>query len=109
MINVTIYKNQADEYTAFRCKGHAGFADSGEDIVCSAVSVLVINTINSVECLVSDEFHLVTDSESGLIDFSLKDGYSQESVLLIRSLVLGLQGIQKNYGTEYIMLLFKEV
>ncbi len=109
MINVTIYKNQLEEYTAFQCKGHAGFAISGEDIVCSAVSALVINTINSVEYLVSDEFELVTDSESGLIDFSLKDGYSSESVLLIRSLVLGLLGIQKNYGTEYIMLLFKEV
>jgi len=109
MINVTIYENQAKEYTAFRCKGHAGFANSGEDIVCSAVSALVINTVNSVEQLVSDEFELVTDSEEGFIDFSLNDGYSPESVLLIRSLVLGLQGIQKNYGTEYIMLLFKEV
>ena len=44
-----------------------------------------------------------------LIDFSLRDGYSPESLLLIQSLVLGLQGIQKNYGTEYMTLIFKEV
>ena len=78
-------------------------------IICAAVSVLVINTINSVEQLVHDEFVLVTEQESGLVDFSLKDGYSRESLLLIQSLVLGLQGIQKNYGTEYMMLIFKEV
>ena len=109
MIHVTIFKNQAKEYTAFQCIGHAEYAEPGQDIVCAAVSALVINTINSVEQLVSDEFELVTDQESGLIDFSLKEGYSENSLLLIRSLVLGLQGIQKNYGTEYIMLIFKEV
>ncbi len=109
MISITVFENQAKEYTAFQCIGHAGYAEHGQDIVCAAVSALVINTINSVECLVSDECDLTTEQESGLIDFSLKDGYSEESLLLIQSLVLGLQGIQKNYGTEYMTLIFKEV
>ncbi len=109
MIQVTIFKNQAKEYTAFHCIGHAEYADAGEDIVCAAVSVLVINTINSVEHFVHDEYDLVTEQESGLIEFSLKNGYSKESLLLIQSLVLGLQGIQENYGTEYMTLIFKEV
>ena len=51
----------------------------------------------------------VTEEESGLIDFSLKKDYSRESVLLIQSLVLGLQGIQESYGNEYLSLNFKEV
>ena len=109
MIHVTICENQKHEYTAFNCIGHAEFAEAGEDIVCAAVSVLVINTINSIEQLVSDEFDIVTNEESGLIDFSLKENYSSEAVLLIRSMVLGLQGIQNNYGNEYIKLIFKEV
>ncbi len=109
MISITVFENQAKEYTAFQCIGHAGYAEHGQDIVCAAVSALVINTINSVECLVSDLFDLATDPQSGQIDFSLKEEYSKESVLLIRSLVLGLQGIQKNYGTEYMTLIFKEV
>lgn len=109
MIQVTIYENQKHEYTAFRCIGHAEYGEPGEDIVCAAVSVLVINTINSIEQIVSDEFDIVTEEESGLIDFSLKKDYSGESVLLIRSLVLGLQGIQNNYGNEYITLIFEEV
>ena len=109
MIYVTIYENQEHEYTAFNCIGHAEYGEVGEDIVCAAVSVLVINTINSIEHLVSDEFNIVTEEKSGLIDFSLKENYSKESVLFIRSLVLGLQGIQNNYGNEYITLIFKEV
>ena len=109
MINITIYQNRQKEYTAFCCIGHAEYANPGEDIVCAAVSALVINTVNSIEQLVSDEFDIVTDQESGLIDFSLKDGYSNMSLLLIKSLVLGLQGIRKNYGNEYVSLTFKEV
>ncbi len=109
MIYITIYENQKQEYTAFNCIGHAEYAEAGEDIVCAAVSVLVINTINSIEQLLSDEFHIATEEESGLIDFSLKEDYSKEAVLLIRSMVLGLQGIQNNYGNEYITLIFKEV
>lgn len=109
MIQVTIFENQAKEYTALHCIGHAEYADPGEDIVCAAVSALVINTVNSIEHLVHDEFDLVTEQKSGLVDFSLKAGYSRESLLLLQSLVLGLQGIQKNYGTEYMMLIFKEV
>ena len=109
MIHVTIYENQKHEYTAFNCIGHAGFAEAGEDIVCAAVSVLVINTINSIERFVSDGFDIVTNEESGLIDFSLKENYSKEAVLLIRSMVLGLQGIQNNYGNKYMNLIFKEV
>lgn len=109
MIHVTVYKNSEQEYTAFRCLGHAGYAPAGEDIVCAAVSALVINTINSIEMLVSDLFDLETDSISGQIDFSLQEGYSKESLLLIRSLVLGLQGIQKSYGKNYITITCKEV
>ena len=48
MIHVTIYENQKHEYTAFNCIGHAQYGEPGEDIVCAAVSVLVINTINSI-------------------------------------------------------------
>ncbi|MFG6382809.1 MAG: ribosomal-processing cysteine protease Prp [Lachnospiraceae bacterium] len=109
MIYVTIYENSEQEYIAFQCVGHAEYADAGEDIICAAVSALVINTINSIEHLVSDEFNIVTNQESGLIDFSLKEEYSKDSLLLIRSLALGLQGIQNNYGSEYITLIFKEV
>ena len=109
MITVTIYQNHDGEYTGFNCIGHAEYAEAGEDIVCAAASVLVINTVNSVEGLVQDAFDCVTDEESGLIDFTLKKGYSKESLLLIRSMVLGLQGIQNNYGNEYIRIIFKEV
>ena len=42
MIKITFQK-QNGEYKSVISEGHAEFAESGEDIVCSAVSVLLIN------------------------------------------------------------------
>ena len=54
MVKVTVYQNQDDVYYGFRMEGHAGFAAYGNDIVCSAVSALVINTMNSIEQFTDD-------------------------------------------------------
>jgi len=104
MIKISIYKNAEGIYTGFKSIGHAGFAHKGQDIVCAAVSVLVINTINSIETFTSDKFQMNSDEESGLIEFRVLTQISNESILLLKSLVLGLQGIIEDYGHEYIKL-----
>ena len=109
MIYVTFYENRNQEYTAFNCIGHAEYGEYGEDIICAAVSALVTNTVNSIEILVKDDYRVTTNEEEGLLNFALKEGYRKESVLLLRSLVLGLQEIQRVYGNEFISLNFKEV
>ena len=58
----------------FKSKGHAGFADSGYDIICAGVSALVINFINSAEELCHAEYSLDTDEETGMIDYRLEGG-----------------------------------
>ena len=42
MITITVKKRNGN-YLEFVSKGHAGYAEEGQDIVCAAVSVLVIN------------------------------------------------------------------
>ena len=46
MIAITVYQNSKGHKMGFKSKGHAGFADSGYDIICAGVSALVINFIN---------------------------------------------------------------
>ena len=48
MISVTVYKDKNTHYTGFRCDCHAEYAEHGEDIVCSAVSVLTFTTCNAI-------------------------------------------------------------
>ena len=94
---------------AFKSKGHAGFADSGYDIICAGVSALVINFINSAEELCHAEYSLDTDEETGMIDYRLDKPATGDVALLMDSMILGLKGIQRDYGNEYIILDFKEV
>ena len=55
MIRVTVYKTRRHEYAGFDLSGHAGYEEAGHDIVCAAVSALVINTVNSVEQFTDDK------------------------------------------------------
>lgn len=108
MITITIFQNH-DQITGFRCIGHAGYAEAGSDVVCAGASVLVLNTINSIEALTDSAFRLETDEETGLIDFEFDQSADHDALLLINSMILGLQGIQSDYGNDYIILNFKEV
>ena len=109
MTHVSIIKTRNGIYKGFNCLGHSGYADAGEDIVCAAISVLVINTINSLEQLAGEKFKLVTNEEDGLIDCRFTGCINDKSKLLLDSMVLGLQEIKKQYGKTFIDLTFEEV
>ncbi len=109
MIKVTIYKNSQDDFKGFQFIGHAEYADAGEDVVCSGVSALVITTINSIEILTEDDFTVDTDEATGFIRLMFTDKISYEANLLLRSLIIGIEGISNEYGNDYVRLLFEEV
>lgn len=107
MIRVTVYRRH-DRPVGFRCSGHAGFAKAGKDIVCAGVSAIAINAVNSISALTGDKYELDT-REDGYIDFRICGEPSHEARLFLDSMVLGLQGIQDDYGGDFIAISFKEV
>jgi len=109
MTTITIQKTGSNEYSAFRFEGHSGFAESGKDIVCASISVLVINTINSIETLTSDKLEVETNEKKGLISGRFSGHPSMEATLLLDSMLLGLKEIEKQYGKKFIKLKFEEV
>ena len=100
MIEVTVYKTMRHEYAGFDMSGHAGYDDIGKDIVCAAVSVLVINTLNSIERFTDDKTSCVSDENSGTVEFRFKDHPSHDAALLLDSMILGLEDIEdsEEYG-----------
>ncbi len=78
MINAVFYRNQDSEIIGFCVSGHAGFANSGKDIVCAAVSAmssLVVNTLEEI-------FHCggeVQASESGKLSYFLPDSMASST------------------------------
>ena len=109
MTKITVRKTVGGDYTGFTCIGHSRFANAGSDIVCAAISVLVTNTINSMERLAGQEMKMVTNEEAGLIDVRFVSPVRERTVLFMDSLVLGLSEVQKQYGSKYLRLKFEEV
>ncbi|MDD6450783.1 MAG: ribosomal-processing cysteine protease Prp [Lachnospiraceae bacterium] len=108
MIRVRVDKSHG-KYKGICCEGHALFDSYGRDIVCAAVSVLVINTINSLEVISKDSFQNENDPEGGYIRVTFDRDLSHEGVILIESMILGLQSIEDNYGKRYLNLTIQEV
>lgn len=109
MIRVTVLKDSNEDYKGIILDGHAGYGKYGQDIVCASVSALVFNTANSVEALTDDSFEGSAEEEKGRFSFRFTGELSPESKLLMNSLVLGLQNIEKDYGRKYISIRFEEV
>ena len=102
MIKVSIYRNEDNKVIGFRCAGHAGYAESGSDIICAAVSALTMTTINSIDTFTKDTYSYDEDEAKGMMDFKIVSSLSGASELLLNSLLLGLTGIEESYGKKYI-------
>lgn len=101
MIEVFIYSD-GDGYSGFETGGHAGFSEAPYDIICSAVSILMINTVNSIEKL--SDTKVISEAGDGHLICRFPEGTSEKSNLLMRSMIMGLEGIQKQYGSRYLQV-----
>ncbi len=109
MTTITITKDADGVYRGFECNGHAGFADSGKDIVCAAVSVLTINTINSIEKFTDDQIDTFQDQEEGILGANFRNRPSDKADLLMKSFELGVTGIFEQYGKKFLNIKFRRV
>lgn len=80
--------------------GHAGYAESGYDIVCAAVSVLAQNLIVSLNEFTNDRITHVQHDGHVRVDF--KD-LSERGQLLVDSFFIGICGIANAYP-EYLAI-----
>ncbi|HIQ74080.1 MAG TPA: ribosomal-processing cysteine protease Prp [Candidatus Cottocaccamicrobium excrementipullorum] len=109
MIKATVFQDSEGQICGVELRGHAGYGEYGQDIICSAVSVLAINFANSVETFTEDGFTGEVDQEKGDFSFHFTDHISSQSRLLMDSMVLGLKTIAESYGNEYISIQYREV
>jgi Predicted ribosomal protein len=110
MITAIIYRREEKIY-GFQISGHAGYAQEGEDIVCAAVSVLALNTTNAIEAFTQEPLQAEADMEDNgflKVMIPLEGAADHDAQLLLRTLELGLSGIENEYK-QYLTLIHKEV
>lgn len=106
MINVVIKKTKENIPYYFECSGHAGYADPGKDIVCSAVSCLMITIANSIEENVKDKVNISVNEKTTCITIEmptiLDNKASNELIVLSKTLYLGITQVKEEYEHKYI-------
>lgn len=121
MINVKIFykattdcDNQYSDLRGYELEGHAGYAKTyffffkGDDIICSAISALSLNTANALTELTSNEV-TVEQTRDGYVNVTSNSKLDDYGQLLLEAFVLGIVNIQDNYGNEFIHIKFEEV
>ena len=81
--------------------GHAGYEDSGKDIVCASVSSIVITTINAI-IEIDNEAIDYSDLDNKIIIRIVKDDEIVNK--LINNMILLLESLEKDYK-EYIKII----
>jgi hypothetical protein len=109
MTVVDIFRDKEGRYLCFECAGHADdLAQEGEDIICAAISMLVINTINSLETLAGARITYASAAEGGELSCRFETPPDEKAALLVDSMLLGLKTVRDTYGGEYLVINLKE-
>ena len=95
MITVTITNH------GLTVDGHAGYAKTGNDIICAAVSALTQGLAHALRALTEDP--VTCQISDGHIDIHYRD-LSERGTLLIDSFFLAVSDIQLTYGERYVSI-----
>ncbi len=110
MIRVSV-KGTRQSLRGFLIRGHAGFAEAGGDIVCSAVSALATTALLGLKRYLPGKFRYGV-SQEGLIFCKLQEDLTErearDAQIILTVLLLGLESIAAEYG-RYIDLALQEV
>ena len=110
MTTVTVFRRPDGSLSGFDCRGHAEYADAGEDIVCASVSALTQGTLNGLLNVLKAPVDYRIDEKDGILTASLGDVPEDKRAgaqLLLETLVSALQMIEADYA-RFIRVIFKE-
>jgi len=98
MIRVTLYHDGNGEPCGFECRGHAGYAEEGYDIVCAAVSVLSTTCANALESVAATVPQIET--RDGLMKLKVTEP-KHDAVVILKAFEQGIRDIGDSYS-KYI-------
>lgn len=112
MINVILSYNRDRYFEGFQITGHANYKPYGEDIVCSAVSILgytVIRSLIEVVNIPEDKIQYKKDEKIGFLELMIKNISNDkinEVELIMKAFEVGIKSIMESYP-KYITLEYR--
>src|SRR6185437_7382930 len=109
MIKVEVSRKADGTIASFKMRGHAEYADHGQDIVCAGASAVAFGSINALFALTEVE-PVIEQSEGGYLKCTIPDHLSGKSLekaqLLLEGMLVSLQTIERDYQ-KYIRVTFR--
>lgn len=94
MIRVMLHR-RGDTLTGFECRGHAGYAEAGKDIVCAAVSVLTTTCANALESVAGVK--PLVRADGGRMLLALPHGAGRDAQVILAAMAQGLRDVAAQY------------
>lgn len=92
MTKVVVRYNSSDEFISLKTSGHANSASQGEDLVCAAISAVVLGGINALK----KHYKLNVNEKSGVIELENVGAVNEHDNVVIEVIVSQLQAIARD-------------
>ena len=102
MTTIKFFKEN-NTYVGFECNGHTGYAESGTDILCSAISALTQSTALGITKVLKLQANIEVLEEDAYFKVML-NSKNDEANILFKTLKLSLEDI-KIGNEKYIQIL----
>lgn len=112
MIKVFLTRNPQGKIIAFSVQGHAGFAPHGQDIVCSAVSAIAHTAVYGMDRVAGVKPQVQVREgflECKVPEYELSPEEMGKIELILETMLVGLQEIQKNYSNCILIKDFSSI
>ena len=100
MINVIVIKEKQTIKT-IEATGHSGYAEAGQDIVCSAVSTLMETLANGLTEVVKAQVEIKVDETIPHLSVRLIETDKEkckDAQVLMKSTLLGIKGVAQEFS-----------
>lgn len=104
MTKIVIFKKE-NKICGFQIKGHTGFAESGKDIVCSAISVASQMALVGLEEVLA--LPLEKHIQDGFMSVMLEKTDDEKAQVILESMEKTLWDIAKNHS-KYVYMEVRE-
>ncbi|MBQ4158222.1 MAG: ribosomal-processing cysteine protease Prp [Clostridia bacterium] len=109
MTKVVFYSDEKGMIWGFEASGHAGYAESGSDIVCAAISALTQATAGGLSEVVKAPLKTRMDEDTGYFSCNMQSSADQETLekaqILLVTMKMALTEISRDYpGTIRIII-----
>lgn len=102
MTTVTI-RHQGGKIVGFSAKGHTGYAEEGEDIVCAAVSAITQTAMMGLKRFAPDTRARWREGDAPLLEVEVPHP-TRETEVILTTMVIGLEDILSGVP-QYVRIL----